>query len=269
MIFDGLNINNIEKDKKQKSLESLRGGFLIHTTDPVTNEPIRCTDKNATIEILTHARKMNDISTDEKLQELLTVTLEKSEQRNRELRELTITDPLTHLRNLRRRDEVLARSIEELTYFNEKEHANKLGLIVFQVDLKGLKQINLQGQAAGDKALIDFAKLLKDTVRNDDLAFRIGGDEFSVILSIEKKEGSDFNEDEVFGEISERITNKLKDIAYIGYAILKKEGKDLKIQESKETDGFTGLPISEQLIKTADKRMTENKAMEKAKNIGA
>jgi diguanylate cyclase (GGDEF)-like protein len=51
-------------------------------------------------------------------------------------------------------------------------------------DLDGLKGVNdTQGHAAGDEALQRVADTLRATIRHGDNAFRIGGDEFAVILA--------------------------------------------------------------------------------------
>jgi diguanylate cyclase (GGDEF)-like protein/PAS domain S-box-containing protein len=51
-------------------------------------------------------------------------------------------------------------------------------------DMNRLKQINDQfGHAAGDNALKKVAMLLQDSIRDNDVAARIGGDEFAVLLA--------------------------------------------------------------------------------------
>ena len=56
-------------------------------------------------------------------------------------------------------------------------------LALLLMDLDGLKTINDGwGHAAGDAALRTVARALRSTVRSGDLACRIGGDEFAVIL---------------------------------------------------------------------------------------
>jgi len=52
------------------------------------------------------------------------------------------------------------------------------------IDLNDFKNINDQfGHAEGDRALVDFSKLLKNSFRNSDVLARLGGDEFVVLLT--------------------------------------------------------------------------------------
>jgi diguanylate cyclase (GGDEF)-like protein len=52
------------------------------------------------------------------------------------------------------------------------------------IDLNGFKKINDEfGHAEGDRALADFANLIKSSFRNSDILARLGGDEFVVLLT--------------------------------------------------------------------------------------
>jgi diguanylate cyclase (GGDEF)-like protein len=58
------------------------------------------------------------------------------------------------------------------------------GRIVMFLDLDRFKSVNdTFGHAAGDVVLITVAQRLKQTLRPDDLAVRIGGDEFVILLA--------------------------------------------------------------------------------------
>jgi len=85
-------------------------------------------------------------------------------------------DPLTQMLNRR---ELLARMSKVLA------HAPRGGshLAVLFADLDGLKAVNdTFGHAAGDEIIVEVARRLSGLVRGDDLAARIGGDEFVIVL---------------------------------------------------------------------------------------
>jgi diguanylate cyclase (GGDEF)-like protein len=93
------------------------------------------------------------------------------------MRFLADHDPLTNLLNrrsfVRQLDAEVARS---------RRYNRPLALLVF--DLNELKALNdTYGHAAGDDALQLVATTLSDGLRRGDHAFRIGGDEFAVLLT--------------------------------------------------------------------------------------
>jgi diguanylate cyclase (GGDEF)-like protein len=97
-------------------------------------------------------------------------------RRYREARQLAETDALTGLYNQRYFHETLRREV-----LRAQRYGRNLGLIVF--DLDDFKAINDQiGHLAGDGVLAQAAERLRDAVRSVDIACRIGGDEFAVIL---------------------------------------------------------------------------------------
>jgi diguanylate cyclase (GGDEF)-like protein len=90
---------------------------------------------------------------------------------------LSHVDELTGLHN-RRAFLDLAR-----TQLDEAVRAQR-GMLVIFADLDGLKQINDRfGHQAGDRALFEFAALLRATFRERDLVARLGGDEFVVLVT--------------------------------------------------------------------------------------
>ena len=61
---------------------------------------------------------------------------------------------------------------------------DQLPLAVCMLDLDGFKAINdTHGHAAGDQLLVEVARRLQSTVREDDTVARLGGDEFVLLLS--------------------------------------------------------------------------------------
>jgi len=91
-----------------------------------------------------------------------------------ETRFLADHDPLTRLLNRRA-------LLEELGAAAEECDLKPLALVFLDVD--NFKEINdNHGHATGDRVLARFATLLGELVRSDDRAFRVGGDEFALLL---------------------------------------------------------------------------------------
>ena len=92
------------------------------------------------------------------------------------LRNLAMIDPLTGLYNRRFAEQRLA---AEVARSERKGHP----LTVLTLDLNNFKEINDKyGHPAGDQVLHEFAAQLNKVIRGSDLAVRLGGDEFLVLL---------------------------------------------------------------------------------------
>jgi len=86
------------------------------------------------------------------------------------------TDFLTGLANRHEFDSFLRRELSRAKRFGDP-------LCVAMMDLDGLKRLNDEaGHRAGDEALRTIGSTLKATVRTLDLAARIGGDEFALVM---------------------------------------------------------------------------------------
>ena len=95
-----------------------------------------------------------------------------------------LTDPLTGLGNHRAFQEELDRQIEA-----SQRYETGLSLVVLDVD--EFKAVNdRSGHAEGDRTLAYFGRLLANSVRKPDRAFRIGGDEFAILLPHTECEGA-------------------------------------------------------------------------------
>jgi diguanylate cyclase (GGDEF)-like protein len=93
-----------------------------------------------------------------------------------EARTLADFDGLTGLHNRRYFHETLAREVSRAN-----RYGRELSLLVF--DLDDFKAINDRiGHLAGDGVLADAAERIREVKRSADVACRVGGDEFAVIL---------------------------------------------------------------------------------------
>jgi diguanylate cyclase (GGDEF)-like protein len=106
-------------------------------------------------------------------------------RRFREARQLADLDALTGLHNRRYFHETLAREVARAHRYNRN-----LALIV--IDLDDFKGINDRiGHLSGDAVLAEAAERIRDVVRSADIACRVGGDEFAVILPESKLRDAD------------------------------------------------------------------------------
>ncbi|HID38388.1 MAG TPA: GGDEF domain-containing protein [Calditrichaeota bacterium] len=101
-----------------------------------------------------------------------------------QVEELSYTDGMTALHNyryfeLRLKEEAL----------RHKRTRSGLSLIILDVD--NFKNYNdRMGHPAGDEVLRKIARVLKETVRENDIVARYGGEEFAIILPNEDKKGA-------------------------------------------------------------------------------
>lgn len=113
---------------------------------------------------------------------LLDVTRRKEMEAH--LQWLASTDPLTGLANRSRFFEESAREIS-------RARREEKPLAVLMADIDFFKRINdARGHDAGDAALRAFAGLCRSLLRGQDLAARMGGEEFAVLLPETGREGA-------------------------------------------------------------------------------
>jgi len=116
----------------------------------------------------------------------------------REARQLADLDALTGLHNRRYFHETLAREVARA-----HRYGRRLALIVF--DLDDFKAINDRiGHLAGDAVLAETAERVRDVVRSADVACRVGGDEFAVILPESTSGDADQLYHRLLGAVSSR-----------------------------------------------------------------
>lgn len=94
------------------------------------------------------------------------------ERERKKLTDLTLTDPLTGLRNRRAWDEQAAGIAD-----------SPGGVCLMLIDLDRFKAINdARGHTTGDAVLQATAAALRVSLRPDDFVVRLGGDEFAVLI---------------------------------------------------------------------------------------
>ncbi|AQZ95827.1 GGDEF domain-containing protein [Halopseudomonas phragmitis] len=98
-------------------------------------------------------------------------------RRQREqLNTLATIDPLTGAGNRRTMEQELVIAMSA-----RQRYAQAYGLLV--LDLDNFKQINdRHGHKAGDQVLVDFVRIVKAVCRKSDRLFRLGGEEFVLLL---------------------------------------------------------------------------------------
>lgn len=94
-----------------------------------------------------------------------------------ELEKLSLSDSLTSLFNRRAFDQKLPEEVE-------RAHRQVYQLFLAMIDIDNFKEYNDKfGHPEGDKVLVALSAILQECTRNSvDMAFRVGGDEFAVLL---------------------------------------------------------------------------------------
>lgn len=125
-------------------------------------------------------------------------------------------------------------------------HGEPFGLMM--IDLDGLKALNDgEGHARGDGLLISFAQALRESFRNEDQLFRLGGDEYAILL----------HRAEMLGEtaVLERLQRTVEETRQMGYSRMDASAGVVFFPR----DGIAGAG----LLRLADERMYTCKAERK------
>jgi two-component system, cell cycle response regulator len=156
--------------------------------------------------------------------------------------EMAVTDGLTGLHNRRYLDSHLATLVERA-----RQRGRPLSLMITDIDR--FKLINdTHGHDAGDDVLREFAMRLRQNVRGIDLACRMGGEEFVVVMP--DTDGT------VAGKVAERIRAQ---IAQTPFAI-GGEGREIPVTVSVGVAALRqGTDSAEELLKRADIALYEAK----------
>jgi diguanylate cyclase (GGDEF)-like protein len=113
---------------------------------------------------------------------------------------IAITDELTRLYTRRHFHTIIEKKFDLYVQYGEK-------LTLLMIDVDNFKNINdTYGHPAGDRVLQDIARCIIHSVRDQDFAFRYGGEEFSVILPATDTNAGKF--------VAERIRELIKNTVF-------------------------------------------------------
>ena len=102
--------------------------------------------------------------------------LDKEYQVQKDLQKLALTDPLTGLFNRRHFNDTMQNMFKDTGSLNQQK-----AMLVLDID--HFKQVNDQyGHLVGDQVLIQIADLMRLELRERDLIWRVGGEEFAILL---------------------------------------------------------------------------------------
>ncbi len=135
---------------------------ILNVSDKASGEPF--TEKDLTV-LMPFA-----------MQSSILLKLSSCHRTSEQMRELSITDPLTGLFNRRYFDVRL-----EEEYQRAKRYGLNFSLAILDID--DFKALNdTEGHLAGDYALREIANIMTNSIRANDILVRIGGEEFAIIM---------------------------------------------------------------------------------------
>ena len=155
----------------------------------------------------------------------------------RRIEQLAIVDPLTGLYNRNFLYEILPQEISE-----SHRYEKPLSLIILDVD--HFKQFNdTWGHDVGDLVLKHVASLLKDTLRETDIPFRYGGEEFIIVLP------------EAHVENAVRVAEKVRNVVADTPLVLEDQPEPLRVTISLGVAELKRDDTLDTLIKQADQAL--------------
>jgi len=115
-----------------------------------------------------------------------------------ELKYLAYHDKVTGLRNR----EAFYQELDQVIYESERKTDNRFSAVLF-CDLDNFKLVNDSlGHDVGDQVLREVANRMKSSLRKSDFVFRLGGDEFTVLVK-------ELNQEYEAGYIGEKLIKNL------------------------------------------------------------
>jgi diguanylate cyclase (GGDEF)-like protein len=147
--------------------------------------------------------------------------------------------------------------------FNELNQKQAYPITVMMMDLNGLKMLNdAFGHHIGDDALVEVANAFRKVFKND-FVFRIGGDEFAVILTkCDESEIENFKQ-ELRRTISSIMIKKISLSISVGYHMIDEDGHDINdVLKEAENNMYRhkvteSMSVRNQAIRAIHKTLTD------------
>jgi diguanylate cyclase (GGDEF)-like protein/PAS domain S-box-containing protein len=174
--------------------------------------------------------------------------IEEKLEAQQKLNQLAYFDPLTQVSNRHS----FMQSIDQDSEFS---HQNKQPLALLYIDLDNFKWINdSYGHSVGDKLLVEISQRMIKLLRPEDQLFRIGGDEFTIIVRSPQS-------------ITHNIAQNTENLAKFANAIIDSAAQDFYIGDITLRTGVSiGIAVypqdtenSQTLVKQADIAMFQAK----------
>jgi len=226
-------------------------GASVASTQEATDRIAAAADAGAVGRIL-----QDVIATQEDLHQNLKAKndeLDLLRQRYEKTLEESRRDPLTGLANRRAFDERLAEAIREA-----EESGRPLSLLVGDIDhFKGIN--DAYGHHTGDQIIKLIGKTLRAAVRADDMAARLGGEEYAVILP-----GAELDR---AAEVAERVrdtVDRFRRLATASDGSQRKVTLSLGVAEAAPGDDATSLYVRADGCLYAAKRAGRNRVVTEA-----
>ena len=156
-------------------------------------------------------------------------------------------DPLTNINNRAAMDKLLPREVRLA-----KRHDQRLAMMI--MDLDGFKAINDScGHDAGDRLLKKVAEVVMSRLRDTDMLFRYGGDEFVAALPLTDMQGAI--------DVADRILVGIKDMDLEGFDDFSEVGMSIGLSMLHAGDDFN------RFFKRVDKALYQAKDTGKHKVV--
>lgn len=161
-------------------ITGIAGLYLASKLIDIVTRPLMLLEHSAAKITTTHDYKIRAEKTfDDDIGQLIdniNLMMDTIQEQDIELKEIAFHDALTGLPNRR-----LFKDRLELEIGRCRRDNTRLGLMF--LDLDNFKAINdTMGHEAGDQLLVTIGKRLTESVRQEDMVCRLGGDEFTVLL---------------------------------------------------------------------------------------